>query len=125
MAIDIFSRMDQALWDFHRQSFVPLMTISETEHTVIVEVDLPLVRKDDIHVRLLHEGLEVEASLRRCMRFERWGTVQQSCEFSSFYRVIPLPSPVVNEGVNATFRKGMLRVTLQKRKAAEYAITIE
>jgi HSP20 family molecular chaperone IbpA len=125
VAVDIRSRFDQTLWDLHRQSFVPLMTVSETEHTIIIEVDLPLVRKEDIHLRLLKEGLEVEASLRRCIQFERWGTVQRSCEFSSFYRIIPIPSPVVNEGVKATLTKGILRVILHKRNVAEYPITIE
>jgi HSP20 family protein len=118
-------RWDRELWDFHRQSLVPLMTIFEREDTLIVEVDLPLVRKEDIHLRLRNESLEVEASMHRCMRFERWGTVQRRCEFSSFYRVIPLPHAVISEGAKATFQKGILRIELQKKTEAKYPVPIE
>ncbi len=88
-------------------------------------MDLPLVRKEDIRLRLLKEGLEVEASLRRCKRFERWGTVQRSCDFSAFYRVIPLPSPVLNEGIKASLTRGILRVELKKRKAETYSVRVD
>lgn len=125
MTFDRLNQWNRELWDFHRQSLVPLMTISEREDTIIVEVDLPLVRKEDIHVRFLTEGLEVEASLRRCMRFERWGTVQRRCEFSSFYRVIPLPRLITTEGVKATFQKGILRIILKKRPTEAYSIPID
>jgi HSP20 family protein len=118
-------RWDRELWDFHRQSLVPLMTIFEREDTLIVEVDLPLVRKEDIHLRLRNERLEVEASMHRCMRFERWGTVQRRCEFSSFYRVIPLPHAVISKGVKAVFQKGILRIELQKKTEAKYPVLIE
>jgi len=101
------------------------MTIFEREDTLIVEVDLPLVRKEDIHLRLLNESLEVEASMHRCMRFERWGTVQRRCEFSSFYRVIPLPQAVISEGAKATFQKGILRIELKKKTEAKYPVIIE
>jgi len=113
------------MWDLGRGSLEPLASVSETEDRVIVEVDLPLVRKDDIRIRLIEGGLEVEASLTRCVRFARWGTVQRSCEFRSFYKLVPLPCPVVTDGVQATFKRGILRVTLRKRRAQEHRIPIE
>ena len=125
MALDFIDEFKREMWNLNRQSLVPLTTVSENEDAVIVEMDLPLVDKKDINLRLVEEGLEIEASLRRCLRFERWGTVQRSCEFSSFYKIIPLPSPVVDEGSKATFNKGILRVELKKRKETTYSIPIE
>jgi HSP20 family protein len=113
------------MWDLRRGSLEPLANVSETEDRVIVEIDLPLVKKNDIHLRLIEEGLEVEASLTRCVRFESWGTVQRSCEFRSFYKIVPLPCPVVAEGVKATFKRGILRIVMRKRKESTYTISIE
>lgn len=113
------------MWDLRRGSLEPLASVSETEDKVTVEVDLPLVKKEDIRLKLVEEGLEIEASLARCVRFERWGTVQRSCEFRSFYKIVRLPCPVVVEGAKATFKRGILRVELRKRKEMEYRITIE
>ena len=92
---------------------------------IIVEVDLPLVRKEDIHLRLFTDTLEVEATLRRCIHFASWGTVQRRCEFSSFYRVIPLPSPVVSKGIKASITKGILRVERKKKRKEEYPIHVD
>jgi HSP20 family protein len=113
------------MWDLRRSSLVPLTRVLETEEKVIIEVDLPLVNKKDMRLRLVGGGLEVEASLMRCVRFERWGTVQRNCEFRSFYKIIPLPRQVVSEGVRATFKKGILRVELKKRRSGESKIPIE
>ena len=124
MALGLFDELAREMWDLQRGSLAPLVSVSETEDRVIVEVDLPLVKKKDIHLRLVEGGLEVEASLTKCVRFERWGTVQRSCEFRSFYRIVSLPSPVVAEGVTAVFNRGILRVELKKRRDVEYRITI-
>jgi HSP20 family protein len=120
----LFDELAREMWDLQRGSLAPLVSVSETEDRVIVEVDLPLVKKKDIHLRLVEGGLEVEASLTKCVRFERWGTVQRSCEFRSFYRIVSLPSPVVAEGVSAVFNRGILRVELKKRRDVEYRIPI-
>ncbi len=125
MALDFFDDLTRQMWNLERGSLEPLTSVSETEDKVIVEIDLPLVRKRDTKLRLVEEGLEVEASLSRCVRFERWGTVQRSCEFKSFYKLVPLPCPVVAEGAIATFKRGILRVELKKRKEVEYRISIE
>ena len=124
MALGLFDELAREMWDLQRGSLAPLVSVSETEDRVIVEVDLPLVTKKDIHLRLVEGGLEVEASLTKCVRFERWGTVQRSCEFRSFYRIVSLPSPVVAEGVTAVFNRGILRVELKKRREVEYRIPI-
>ena len=125
MALDVFDELAREMWDLNRRSLRPLTSVSETEDKVIVEVDLPLVKKKDIRLRLIEEGLEIEASLSRSVKFERWGTVQRSCEFRSFYTIMPLPSPVVTEGVKASLNKGILRVELRKRKEVDYRIPIE
>lgn len=124
MALGLFDELAREMWDLRRGSLAPLVSVLETEDLVIVEVDLPLVKKKDIHLRLVEGGLEVEASLTKCVRFERWGTVQRSCEFRSFYRIVSLPSPVVAEGVTAVFNRGILRVELKKRRDVEYRIPI-
>ena len=113
------------MWSLARGSLEPLTSITETEDVVVVEFDLPLVRKEDVQLRLIEDGLEVEASLIRCVSFERWGTVQRSCEFRTFYKVVSLPSPVVAEGAKAKFKRGILKVELRKRKEAEQRISVE
>jgi HSP20 family protein len=123
--IDFFNEFKRDMWNLSRRSLEPLTSVWETEDKVIVEIDLPLVKKDNIQLRIIEEGLEVEASLARTVRYHRWGTVQRNCEFMFLHKIIPLPSPVVSERSEANFKRGILRVELRKRKEREYRITIE
>ena len=64
------------------------------------------------------------AELKRCIKFEHWGTNQSSCEFRSIYKLIPLSSPVSIDRAKATFKRGILRVEINKRKKIDYKIPI-
>jgi HSP20 family protein len=125
VALDLFDELARELWDVHRRRLEPLANVRETEDRVIVEVDLPLVQKRGIAVTLVDAGLEIDAQFTRCVQFARWGTVQRNCEFTSFYKLVPLPCPVVAEGATTTFKRGMLRVELRKRRAAAYRLSID
>jgi len=125
LAIDVFDEFWHEMWDIRRRSLEPLTSISEMEDRVVIEVDLPLVKKENIQLRLVEGGLEIEASLDKCMKFERWGTVQRNCEFRYFYKLVPLPSSVVAKEVKATFKRGILRIELKKSGKTEYRIPIE
>jgi HSP20 family protein len=114
----------QELWDLKRRSLVPLSTLTETNDAIIVELDLPRVRKQDIHIKLVEDTLEIQAVLHTHIRFERWGTIQQNCEFRSFYKVISLPQSVKTDQTHATFKKGILRIELRKRTETEHRISI-
>ncbi len=125
LALDVFDKFNRDMWNLKRGSLEPLTSVSETEDKIIIEIDLPLVSKKDISLRLVEEGLEVEASLSRYVRLERWGTIQRSCEFKYLYKIVPLPSPAVSEDAKVTFKKGILRVELRKRKELEHRIPLE
>jgi HSP20 family protein len=125
LALDFFDELKREMWNLRRGSLEPLVIVSETEDKVIIEGDLPLVKKKDIRLRLSEDGLEVEASFTKYVQFKRWGTVQRSCEFRSFYKLVPLPSQIDPESVKATFKRGILRVELKKRKKKDYRITIQ
>jgi HSP20 family protein len=76
-------------------------------------MDLPLVRKEDIHLTIEEKNLNLEAPLTRCVRYERWGT-HSDCEFSSFYKIVNLPTRVNPDEAKAKFLNGVLSVELPK-----------
>jgi len=113
-----------AMWDALEGSLEPLAQIEEDEKVIRVTVDLPLVRKQDITIRVLDDTLDIEAKLNRCVTFNRWGTIQKRCEFRLFHKNIRLPAPVTTTGTKATFKKGILVVELPKT-IAEHEIKVE
>jgi len=67
--------------------------------------------------------LEVDATMQRCVKFHRWGTIQRQCEFKSFYKAIKLPSGVNTDKMKAKFEKGILTIEVPK-KTKQYKIEI-
>ena len=114
----------RAMWDALEGSLEPLAQIEEEEKVIKVTVDLPLVRKQDIKIRVLDDSLDVEAKLNRCITFDRWGTIQRRCEFRFFHKNIHLPASVTTTGAKATFKKGVLVVELPKT-IEEHEIKVE
>jgi len=125
MRIDIYDEHTRSMWNLRKRSLEPLTYIRETEDQVIVEMDLPMVKKEDINLRLANDALEVEATLNRSISFHAWGTVQRRHEFKHLYKSVSLPSPVTPEESRATYKMGILRVELKKKKEKKHKIPIK
>ena len=115
---------EQPMWDISTGELEPLAHVSETQDKVTVTMDLPLVKKENIHISVTRDEIEVKAEMERCVKYDRWGTVQRECEFKSFHKLIRLPEEVLPDGAKAKFKHGVLTVELPK-KAKPRAIPIE
>jgi HSP20 family protein len=114
----------RTMWDALEGSLEPLAQVEEYEKMIRVTADLPLVRKQDIKIKVMDDILDIEAKLNRCVTFDRWGTVQRRCEFRLFHKNIHLPTPITTVGAKATFKKGLLVVDLPKT-VTEHEIKVE
>lgn len=126
---ELFERLEEELfrpsWDAETQCLEPLVDVEERDDCVVVTADLPYVeRKEDIRLDVTEDTLTIEATMVRGFRLERWGTIQRNVEFKGFRKLIKLPVPVDPEGARATFKRGILTVTLPK-KVRRYTIRVE
>ncbi|MDQ1278959.1 MAG: hypothetical protein QG670_219 [Thermoproteota archaeon] len=112
------------MWDNKSRRLEPLAHLRETEDKVIVTVDLPLVKKEDIQLNLANDVLEVEATMQRSIRFEKWGTVQRQTEFESFYKAMKLPGQLNIDKIKATFTNGILTIEIPN-KATKFKIVVK
>ena len=101
------------MWDSSTGRLEPLTQVTELLDKIVVTMDLPLVRKEDIHLTIEERCVNLEAPLARCVKYERWGT-HSDCEFSSFYKVVNLPARVNPDEAKAKFLNGVLSVELPK-----------
>jgi HSP20 family protein len=101
------------MWDSSTGRLEPLTQVKESLDKIVVTMDLPLVRKEDIHLTIEEKNLNLKAPLVRCVRYERWGT-HSECEFTSFCTIINLPTRVNPDEAKAKFLNGVLSVELPK-----------
>jgi HSP20 family protein len=103
-------------WDLSGHSMEPLLNIEDTGTHLLVSLDLPSVKKEDIEVTVTDEMLHVTAKTCRTYCFSRWGTAQRTVEFSSFSKTISLPEKVDAKAAESKFRQGILEILLPKKQ---------
>jgi HSP20 family protein len=100
-------------------TWAPACDIYETDGEIIVKAELPEVKKEDVHVTLENNLLTIrgERKLEEKTERENYRRVERS--YGEFLRSFTLPSYADPNKINAEFKDGMLRVTLQKREEAK------
>ena len=107
-------------------AFTPHIDVSETDKDVTVSAELPGLDKADVSVEIDEDTLTIRGEKKEEDEGKIWRFREQS--YGSFERVIRLPATVDRDGAKATFRKGILSVTLPKleeEKPATRALDIE
>jgi len=108
-------------------SWTPVGDVIESEGEVSVCLELPGMRQEQIDLRM--EGDELIVEGEREMEREREGEQFHRVEraYGRFSRRFLLPSGVDRDAVRATYRQGLLVVTLPKRHgsgAGAFRVTI-
>jgi len=97
----------------------PLMDLSETNTDVLITMDAPGMKPDEIEIEvtgnMVHvHGEHVEEKEEKGRTYHR-----MERRTGSFSRFVELPCAVKEEKVAAEFKDGVLRVTLPKCEAAK------
>jgi HSP20 family protein len=118
---------DDMLRDFGsaRRNFVPAVELSENDESYSITVELPGVKKDDVHVDL-REGMLVVQGEKRCEREEkkeRGRYLERT--YGSFCRTFTLPNDADTDALKASFKDGVLTIQVprsEESKPREIAI---
>ncbi len=96
----------QSLW-------APQVEVFERDGQLIVHADLPGLTKDDVKVDVHDNVLTIQGERRQEHKEERpEGYYRSERNYGSFYRSIPLPEGVDGEQAKASFRDGVLEISL-------------
>jgi HSP20 family protein len=119
------NRMNSLFQDFSRNSgenelvtaagFVPPVDIYEDEHKLVLKLEIPGVRQEDLDVRMENTTLSVkgERSFESEGKEENFHRVER--RYGSFYRAFTVPNTVDPQSIKAEYDAGVLRLELQKK----------
>ena len=101
------------------EEWLPSMDISETKKNFIVKAELPGLDANDVNVSLSGDLLTIKGEKKREEeeKDEHHHYVERYS--GSFQRSFQLPTSVQGDKVEATFDKGVLKVTIPKVEEAE------
>lgn len=98
---------------------LPPMDVKETDEAVIVEAELPGLQQKEIEVKIENGVLSILAE-RKEEKNEKTKTVHRmERHYGRMERKLALPETVEGEKVEATYKDGVLRITLPKKPAAK------
>lgn len=94
--------------------WTPRVDIFETEKEIVVKAELPEVNKEDVRVVVQEGVLTIEG--QRKLEFEPEGVKVLRAEriYGKFIRTFNLPESIDETKIEATFRHGMLVLTMPK-----------
>lgn len=92
--------------------------VAETDEEVTVKVELPGVDAKDVHVEVVGQTLTIRGEKRQDREEKQRSYQYVERQFGSFQRSVPLPAYVNADKVDATFKNGVLTVSLPKRADA-------
>jgi HSP20 family protein len=96
----------------------PAVNIQDREHSFIVEVAAPGLRKDDFSVDLQNGILSIEAESKKEEEEKTDSYTRHEFSYSGFSRSFALPEYVKQDDINATYENGILRLILKKEPQA-------
>jgi HSP20 family protein len=94
--------------------FTPRIDIRETDEEVVVTAELPGLEEKDFEVELEDDVLTIKGEKRTEHEEKREGYRHIESASGSFRRAIPMPSEVDADAVKATYKQGIVTVTLPK-----------
>jgi HSP20 family protein len=102
-----------------RSDYSPAVDVTEDDARYRIELDLPGVERDDVKVTVENDVLTIRGE-RKAEREEDDGKVHRiERRFGSFVRTFRVPEDADGELVGASFKNGVLSVSLPKAEKAK------
>jgi HSP20 family protein len=102
-----------------RSLWTPAIETFRRGDKLVVRADLPGLRKEDVKVQIEQDVLTIEGERSEESRDEDDGYYRTERSYGHFYRAIPLPEGVDDTACDASFKDGVLEVTLNAPKPME------
>jgi HSP20 family protein len=99
--------------------WTPALDLYEDKDNFVVKAELPGMKKEDIEVSM-HEGsLSISGERKSEEKHKDADVYRTERFFGRFQRTVALPTPVAADKVKASYKDGVLTITLPKTEEAK------
>jgi HSP20 family protein len=95
-------------------SFIPAAEIHETDNEVKLQMEVPGIDAKDLDIKVSEDAVAITGERKSQINNEDKGMRRSEFRYGRFQRVIPLPTPIQNDKVQADFQNGVLCLTMPK-----------
>ncbi len=94
------------------EGWVPEVEVFERKGELVVRADLPGLTKDQVTVEITDNELVIQGERKEETERKEHGYYTTERSYGAFYRCVPLPEAVKAEEAKATFKNGVLEITM-------------
>jgi HSP20 family protein len=124
-----FSLFEETPFFMEKENFPgewsPQVDMFERNGNLIVQAELPGVKKDDVKVEIVGNQLTIEGERKEETEEKSEGFYRNERSYGSFYRMLPLPEGINTENAKATFNDGVLEISMASPKLTQAAKRLE
>ena len=99
------------------KTFVPAAELRETPEAIHLKLEVPGLDANDLDIQVTAEAVSITGERRTETKTEEKGMTRSEFRYGKFQRVIPLPTRIQNDKVEAKYENGILTLNLPKSEA--------
>lgn len=125
---DLFEPLNANLERFEHIKLSPALDIVEDKESFKIEAEMPGMSEEDVKVTFNENRLTIEGEKTLSKKDEKKNFVSREITYGRYERTVSLPLTADVEKATASFKKGMLWVTIPKKalgQSGAKAIKIE
>jgi HSP20 family protein len=105
-------RWTPARREFGGEIWAPDVEVFQKNNELTIRADLPGLKREEVSVEVTDQAVTIQGERKRETEGEHEGIYRTERSYGSFWRVIPLPEGAINDQAKATFRDGVLEITM-------------
>jgi HSP20 family protein len=94
------------------EAWTPTVDIQQSNDDLVVTVELPGLKKEEVKVEVTDDPLIIEGERKREHKVEQEGYYRYERNFGRFYRSIPLPEGAKPDQAKAELNDGVLKISV-------------
>ena len=95
-------------------AWAPRIDVYEKGDNIIIDAEIPGLKKEDIEVTVENQMLTLRGEKKETKEVKRDGFYQSERFYGKFQRAVALPAAVDESKIEATYKDGILTVTMPK-----------
>ena len=101
------------------KTFMPEIDLLEEKETFLVKADIPGLKKEDLEIKVEGRMLSIKGERKQEKETKEKNFYATERFYGAFSRTIELPTEVKAEEVKASYKEGVLEITLPKSEGAK------
>jgi HSP20 family protein len=100
-------------------AWAPDVEVFQRNNELTIRADLPGLKREEVSVDVTDDAVTIEGERKHEQEEEREGLYRSERSYGSFCRVIPLPQGAITDEAKATFKNGVLEITMPAPPASK------